>query len=61
MLATILAADVRRYFPPTGSHQEDDWFRLRAARGNLLDPNIAIRCGTVVRRRGICSAAVCEL
>lgn len=51
-LAAILAADVAGYSRLAGADEERTLARLRALRGDLLDPAIAAHRGRVVKRTG---------
>jgi TolB-like protein/class 3 adenylate cyclase len=51
-LTTILAADVAGYSRLTGMDEEGTLARLRALRGDLIDPTIAVHHGRVVKRTG---------
>src|SRR4030095_6168143 len=51
-LAAILAADVVGYSRLAGSDEDRTLARLRALRGDLIDPAIAIHHGRVVKRTG---------
>jgi adenylate cyclase len=51
-LAAILAADVVGYSRLAGTDEERTLARLRALRGDLLDPAIAAHHGRVVKRTG---------
>jgi adenylate cyclase len=51
-LAAILAADVAGYSRLTGADEERTLARLRALRGDLIDPAVAAHHGRVVKRTG---------
>ncbi len=51
-LAAILAADVVGYSRLAGAEEERTLARLRALRGDLIDPAIAVHHGRVVKRTG---------
>ena len=51
-LAAILAADVAGYSRMAGADEERTLARLRALRGDLIDPTIAAHHGRVVKRTG---------
>ena len=51
-LAAILAADVAGYSRMAGADEERTLARLRALRGDLIDPAIAAHHGGVVKRTG---------
>ena len=51
-LAAILAADVAGYSRLAGADEERTLARLRALRGDLIDPAIAAHHGRVVKRTG---------
>jgi adenylate cyclase len=51
-LAAILAADVVGYSRLAGSDEDRTLARLRALRGDLIDPAIAVHHGRVVKRTG---------
>ena len=51
-LAAILAADVAGYARMAGADEERTLARLRALRGDLIDPAIAAHRGRVVKRTG---------
>jgi TolB-like protein/class 3 adenylate cyclase len=51
-LAAILAADIAGYSRLAGADEERTLARLRALRGDLLDPAIAAHRGRVVKRTG---------
>ena len=51
-LAAILAADVVGFSRLTVSDEEGTLARLRALRGDLIDPTIAVHHGRVVKRTG---------
>jgi adenylate cyclase len=51
-LAAILVADVVGYSRLAGSDEERTLARLRALRGDLVDPTIAVHHGRVVKRTG---------
>src|ERR1700683_4070690 len=51
-LAAILAADVVGYSKLAGADEERTLARLRALRGDLIDPTIAVHHGRVVKRAG---------
>src|SRR5271154_386252 len=51
-LAAILAADVVGYSKLAGADEERTLARLRALRGDLIDPTIAVHHGRVGKRTG---------
>src|SRR5256885_13928461 len=51
-IAAILAADVAGYSRMAGADEERTLARLRALRGDLIDPAIAAHHGRVVKRTG---------
>ena len=51
-LAAILAADVVGYSRLAGADEERTLARLRALRGDLIDPTIAVHHGRIVKRTG---------
>jgi class 3 adenylate cyclase len=51
-LAAILIADVAGYSRLTGADEEGTLSRLRALRGELLSPTVALHSGRVVKRTG---------
>ncbi len=51
-LAAILVADVVGYSRLTGADEERTLARLRALRGDLIDPTIGVQGGRVVKRTG---------
>ena len=51
-LAAILAADIAGYSRMAGADEEQTLARLRALRGDLIDPTIATHHGRVVKRTG---------
>jgi TolB-like protein/class 3 adenylate cyclase len=51
-IAAILVADVVGYSRLAGADEEGTLARLRALRGDLLDPTIAVHHGRVVKRTG---------
>src|SRR5271166_2619071 len=51
-LAAILVADVVGYSRLTGADEERTLARLRALRGDLIDPTIGVHGGRVVKRTG---------
>src|SRR5215510_9852159 len=51
-LAAILAADIVGYSRMAGADEERTLARLRALRGDLIDPAIAAHRGRVVKRTG---------
>src|SRR5208283_2905794 len=51
-IAAILAADVVGYSRLAGADEEQTLARLRALRGDLIEPTIAVHHGRVVKRTG---------
>jgi class 3 adenylate cyclase/TolB-like protein len=51
-VAAILVADIVGYSRLTGADEEGTLARLRALRGDLIDPTIAIHSGRLVKRTG---------
>jgi TolB-like protein/class 3 adenylate cyclase len=51
-LAAILVSDVVGYSRLTGADEERTLARLRALRGDLIDPTIAVHHGRIVKRTG---------
>jgi len=51
-LAAILAADVVGFSRLAGADEEGTLARLRALRGDLIDPTVAAHKGRVVKRTG---------
>ena len=51
-IAAILVADVVGYSRLVGADEEGTLARLRALRGDLIDPAIAVHNGRVVKRTG---------
>jgi adenylate cyclase len=51
-LVAILAADVVGYSRLIGADEDRMLARLRALRGDLIDPTIAVHHGRVVKRTG---------
>jgi adenylate cyclase len=51
-IAAILVADVVGYSRIAGADEERTLARLRALRGDLIDPSIALHHGRIVKRTG---------
>jgi class 3 adenylate cyclase len=51
-LAAILVADVVGYSRLAGAYKERTLARLRAVRGDLIDPSVALHHGRIVKRTG---------
>ena len=52
-IAAILVADVVGYRRFTGADEEGTASRLRALRGELIDPAIEVNRGRIVKRRAM--------